>query len=741
LADELLNFRLHMRPIDLITKARQQGRLSLSEADAKTLLAGFGISVPAFAVLPADGDVPGDALQGVAAPYAAKVLSPDILHKSDAGGVVLGVPDLEGVRRAVRDIGSKVVGRGARIDGYLVESMCEPGTEVVIGGLHDTQFGPMVMVGLGGIFVEILGDVAFRLCPVDRKAALEMLDDLRGGRILDGARGKARASREAIGDLLVKIGGEDGVLMQLAGEIAELDLNPVIVTSTSTQVADARVILAKPVVRTTQPGVEADPLKRFDRLFSPRTVAVVGASSTSKTIANTFIARLREFGFEGPIYPIHPSAEEVEGLKCYRSLGDTPETIDYAYVAVGARHIPDLLRGAQGRVRFAQVISSGFGEVAEGVELQADLVRAARESGCRLLGPNCLGIYSPRGRINFSAGASRELGTAGVVSQSGGLGTDIIKRGQWRGLRFSGLVTVGNSADVGPLDLLEFYLADPQTRVVGMYLEDVKDGRRFFDILRNQSRGKPVVVLRGGRSIQGRLAAASHTGALASDERAWEAVSRQTGCVLVKTVDAFIDALLAFQCLDPRPEPTNRVVLFGNGGGTGVLAADAFAERGLLVEPLQPAAIERLEALKLPPGTSVVNPIDTPVATLQAEDGRIAGRILSIVYEHSRPDALVLHINLAAFVGRGGDPVDALIQAAIAVKQGHAGGPHFVLVLRADGSPELEERRRHYRAAAVAARIPVYDELEPVADALFAIRWAEERRTQPSRAGVFECLV
>jgi acyl-CoA synthetase (NDP forming) len=173
------------------------------------------------------------------------------------------------------------------------------------------------------------------------------------------------------------------------------------------------------------------------------------------------------------------------------------------------------------------VISSGFGEVAEGVELQADLVRAARESGCRLLGPNCLGIYSPRGRINFSAGASRELGTAGVVSQSGGLGTDIIKRGQWRGLRFSGLVTVGNSADVGPLDLLEFYLADPQTRVVGMYLEDVKDGRRFFDILRNQSRGKPVVVLRGGRSIQGRLAAASHTGALASDERAWEAVSRQ----------------------------------------------------------------------------------------------------------------------------------------------------------------------------------------------------------------------
>jgi len=718
-----------MLPAELINEARRRGRGFLGEADGKRLLSSFGVPVPEFSVAPLPADA-ATAVDGMAGPFAVKVLSPDILHKSDVGGVVLDVPDAAGVRAAIESIAAKPGVRAARVDGYLVERMCAPGVELVIGSMRDPQFGPMVMVGLGGIFVEVLHDVAFRICPIDRATALDMLAQLRGAALLDGARGRPAVDREAVADLLLKIGGRDGVLMSLGDEIAELDLNPVIASPSGVQVADVRVILAQrgdPQQAAAAAG-GGDVLARFERLFAPRTVAVIGASASSKVLANNFITRLRDFGYDGAIYPIHPSAETIEGLPCHRSLATTPEPVDYAYIAVGARQIPDLLRGAGGRLRFAQVISSGFGEVAEGQALQADLVAAARASGCRVLGPNCLGLYSPRGRVTFSADAPTEPGTVGVVSQSGGLGTDIIKRGQWRGLRFSGLVTVGNSADLGPVDLLEFYLADPQTRVVGLYLEDVKDGRRFFEVLRGPHAGKPVVVLRGGRTSQGRAAAASHTGALAGDDSAWDAVARQTGCVLVKTVDAFIDSLLAFQCLEPRRVPTLQVVLFGNGGGTGVLAADAFAERGLSVSALDAAAVERLEALKLPPGTSVLNPIDTPVATLQADEGRIAGRILDIVYEHARLDALVLHVNLAAFVGRaGGDPVDALIHAAVDSRRRHLDGPHFVLVLRADGSPALEERRRRYRAVALAAGIPVYDELEPVAEVLAAVRWVESR--------------
>jgi len=715
----------------MIGKARAAGRRALTEADAKTLLASCGVPVPRFVVIEREADVDAR-LDGMSGPFAVKVMSQDILHKSDAGGIVLDAMGSEGTRAAIASIARQPQVQAARVDGYLVEPMCAPGVEIVIGAVHDRQFGPMLMVGLGGIFVEVLRDVAFRLCPITRGDAEAMLGELRGGALLDGVRGRGPADRAAIVDLLFAIGGEGGVLLNLDGEVDELDLNPVIVHERGAVVVDARIILTEDADarRVTPRAAESGSIvDRFRPLFAPRTVAVLGASTSSTTIANTFIRRMKEFGYAGKLFPIHPKAGEVEGLAAFPSLAETPEPVDYAYVAIGARAIPDVLRNAGGRVRFAQVISSGFGEVAEGIDLQAELVRAAREGACRVLGPNCLGLYSPRGGVTFSAGAPIGLGTVGVVSQSGGLGTDIVKRGQWRGVRFSGLVTVGNSVDVGPVDLLEFYLADPQTRVIGFYLEDVKDGRRFFEVLRAARAQKPVVILRGGRSSQGRAAAASHTGAIASDDRAWDAVSKQAGCVLVDTVDRFVDALLAFQFLTLRTaRPTRRVVLFGNGGGTSVLATDAFAECGLDVSPFDAATLAALEALNLPPGTSVANPIDAPVATLQEQEGRVANRIFDIVYDLAPPDAMVMHINLAAFVGRGGgDPVDNLIQAAVRAQRTHPGQAHFMIVLRVDGSPELDERRRRYRALALDAGIPVYDELVDAAHALRAVGWIERR--------------
>lgn len=715
---------------DLIAAARAARRPALSEADGKRVLAQAGVAVPRLAVV-ADAGAAAAALRGLAGPFAVKVISPDILHKSDAGGVALGAPDADAVASAIAQMAVRPQIAGSRVEGYLVEEMCPPGREMVIGAVRDPQFGMMIMVGLGGVFVEVLQDVAFRLCPISKRDAVAMLDDLRGARLLDGYRGQKPADRRALVDLLLKVGGEGGLLTMLGEEIAELDLNPVIVGEHGAVVVDARFILAepRPGARVARPVAgEGTVVERFTPLFAPRAVAVLGASTTATTMANTFIRRMKAFGYPGNLYPIHPKADEVEGLRCYPSLAEVPEVVDYAYVAIGAKAIPSALRAANGRVRFAHVISSGFGEVEGGGDLQAELVAAAAEGGCRILGPNSLGLYSPRGGVTFPANATHELGTVGVISQSGGLGTDIIKRGQWRGVRFSGLVTVGNSADLGPVDLLEFYLADPQTKVVGLYLEDVKDGRSFFEVLRRAPR-KPVVILRGGRSSQGRLAAASHTGALAGDARAWAALAAQAAVVLVDTVDAFIDMLLAFQCLTLRScKPTQRVVLFGNGGGTSVLAADAFAECGLDVVPFGPETLARLHALKLPPGTSVANPIDAPVATLQEEEGHVANRIFDIVYESALPDALVMHVNLAAFVGRGGaDPIDNLIQAAVRVQATHPGHAHFVVVLRVDGSPELEERRRHYRGVALAAGIPVYDELIEAAHALRGVRRIEQR--------------
>jgi len=468
-------------------------------------------------------------------------------------------------------------------------------------------------------------------------------------------------------------------------------------------------------------------LEQFRPLFEPKTIAVVGASTRGEALPNVFIRRLREHSYPGAIYPIHPSAAEIEGIPAYRSLAEAPVAVDYAYIAIPAAQVPSLLTQARGRVRFAHVISSGFGEVDDGRELQEQLVAAARAGGMRVLGPNCMGLYSPLGRVSFAEVETLEPGHVGVLSQSGGPSTDTIRRGLNRGLRFSGLVSAGNCADLGAADLLEYFVADPQTRVIGMYIETARDGRRLFEILRDARAAKPVVVLKGGRTRQGRAAAISHTGALAGDDRAWDALSKQTGCVMPGTLDGFVDTLLAFQALAPQPRhPTRRVVLFGNGGGASVLATDQFARLGLDVEPFETQTVEALARLKLPPGTSITNPVDTPVGTLRQEDGRVAEKILDAIYATSRPDALVMHLNLSAFVGRAKDEVlDNLVQAALRVQGRYPGQAHFVLVLRSDGEPALEERKRAFRARAVALGIPVYDEIANAGAALAALAFHE----------------
>ncbi|MCS0496892.1 acetate--CoA ligase family protein [Ancylobacter sp. MQZ15Z-1] len=711
----------------LIAEARSNGRGSLDEAAGKALLAEFGIRVPRsrFAADAAQAAAMAADLEG---PFVVKVVSPDILHKSDAGGVTLRLADAKAVREAVDAMAAKPLIAAARVDGWLVEEMVPVGREMVIGGYRDPQFGPMIMVGLGGIFVEVLRDVAFRICPIDAGDAEAMLGELKGRALLKGARGEAGVDEAALVDVMLRIGGADGLLMRHQADIAELDLNPVIVSSRGAVAVDARVILSPtPESVDAGPDSSASPLDTFRPLFEPRTVAVLGASTKDVAIANTFIRRMKAFGYAGQIYPIHPAAEEIEGLKAYPGLADTPEPVDYAYIAVGAERIPGILAKAGGRCRIAQVISSGFGELEEGKALQEALIEGARAGGVRVLGPNCLGTYSPRGGLTFPSDAPKEVGTVGIVSQSGGLTTDIIKRGEWRGLRFSGAVTIGNSADVKPHELLAYYLADPQTRAIGLYLEDVKQGRAFFEMLKGAD--KPVVILKGGRSALGRLAAASHTGALAGDEKGWEALGKQTPVSIVATVDEFIDMLLALQHFTLRPDkPTYAVTLFGNGGGSSVLGTDAFAAAGLEVAPYAPEARDRLEAMKLPPGTSVANPIDTPVRTLQEKDGFVAGEILDIVYGHADPDAVLMHLNLSAFVGRGSvDPIDNLFVVVEQTKAKWPGGAHFALALRTDGSAALDERRRHYREKARAIGVPVFDEIAPAARALAGIGHIERQ--------------
>lgn len=233
-----------MNAQELIASARKQQRSALDERAGKALLAQFGVAVPKTAVARDAADAER-ALAGLALPVVVKVMSADILHKSDAGGVRINLGSAAAVRNAIAAMAALPGIKGARIDGWLIEEMAPPGQEIVVGGLRDPQFGPLIMVGLGGIFVEVLADVSFRICPITRLDAAEMLDELKGAAILKGARGRKPMSQDAIVDVLLKVGSEDGLLMRHAEDIEEADINPLIVSESGAVAVDARFILTQ----------------------------------------------------------------------------------------------------------------------------------------------------------------------------------------------------------------------------------------------------------------------------------------------------------------------------------------------------------------------------------------------------------------------------------------------------------------------------------------------------------------
>lgn len=462
----------------------------------------------------------------------------------------------------------------------------------------------------------------------------------------------------------------------------------------------------------------------FNALFRPATIAVAGVSARNAGQGNKFIQRLRAAGYAGKIYPIHPTESELEGLPAYPCLADTPEPIDYAFIAVPAEAVPPLLASAGHRVRYAQVMSSGFGEGGRGGGLRQTLLEAVRQGGMRLLGPNCMGIYSPSGRVTFTDGRMGDIGTVGVLSQSGGLSIDIVRNGEYRGLRFSGVVSLGNCLDVDPADLLQYYLEDPGTRVIGAYIEEIRNGRRFFDLLRRAQARKPVVLLKGGRTGQGQRAAASHTGSLASNDQVWRALAAQTGSLLVDTMEDFIDALVALEHeRDYALAFDGRVLLFGNGGGASVLAADALGRAGVDVPQLQAGTIVALQRLGIPPGAGLENPLDVPANILQREHGALARGILDTVIEAERPGAVVVHLNLPVILGyRQGELMNELVHAVVDLKSAVPAGVRLFLVLRSPGQPDLEARRQEYAHLAMRSGVPVFLSLSGVAQALAGLR-------------------
>jgi len=465
--------------------------------------------------------------------------------------------------------------------------------------------------------------------------------------------------------VLLALGGPDGLAARLGDELDELECNPVLATGDAAVALDARLVL-RTAPRSARTSAEVGPMATdFARLFAPRAVVVAGASSRGGGFGNRALAAYHAFGWNEHLFALHPTATAIDGVPAVADIAELAEPVDYLLVAVPAEQCAPLVRATAGRVPFVHVISGGFEEVgADGLARGRALLDAARAVGTRLVGPNCIGVYCPAGRQTFQLHAPHESGSVSVVSQSGGLAGDVVIGGAARGLRFAKVLSAGNAIDVAPAEVVAWLLHDPDTAVIGLYLEGSSGAAGLVDVLTRARGVKPAVLLVGGQSDQGAAAVVSHTGSLTPEPRLWDAVARSTSCTTVNTLEHFLAALTYLQRWSGTAGKTSagtpgHVLVMGPGGGASVLATDACDRAGLALAPTTPAVRAELEAIGLGAGTSVANPLEIPFGPAAPVDAlrSVLGRVLA---RQSFPDVLV-HVNIAAYYGYGSEGLRPLV--------------------------------------------------------------------------------
>ncbi|WP_116202622.1 acetate--CoA ligase family protein [Amycolatopsis circi] len=701
----------------------QGNGIAIPEHVVKKLLAEHGVAVPAGRTLTDPTD--SAAAESLRGPLVLKAWGPGLVHKSDVGAVELGVRS-PGLAEAISRMAARIAEHGLTPRGYLVEEQHPGGIELIVGVVRDPTFGPVVLLGLGGTATELLNLTALRPCPLSPSDAEDLVAAFPGAPLLDGARGRPSADRAALVRLLLSIAGEGGLVEQIGPDLAEFECNPVVVTAEGATALDARLILDSGSAPAPAPPSNTD----FKPLFAPERIAVAGASTGKSGFGNRFLAAYRQAGWTDGLFALHPSASEVDGVPAVPHIADVPGGADYLLVALPAARAVDVVRQAAGEVPFIQVISGGFGEMGEaGAKLEDELAAAVSGTKTRLLGPNCLGVFSPDGRQTFTLGSPRQAGHVSVVSQSGGLSGDIVTVGDRRGLKYAKVASIGNAIDVTHGDLLEWLVDDDDTRVLGVYLEGTRDGAALLRALRRADGRKPVVLLRGGSSEQGARAVSSHTGSLAGEDRVWQAIAESTGVSLVSSLENLLGSLAYLQSHPGEPpKGSSGVLVIGLGGGASVLATDACDRTGLTLAPLRTELRERLREMGHGAGTSVANPLEVPVGPVSPPG--LLGDALAPLFEPSGQAYrdVLLHVNIAAYYNYGDAGLRPLTEAlADLLDRGYPA--RIALVTR---NSEVAAPADAALLAEFAANrgIPVFRTFDEAATAIAAAQRFDRRRQQ-----------
>ncbi|MEA2890240.1 MAG: hypothetical protein QOI05_1033 [Bradyrhizobium sp.] len=589
----------------ILDAVKADKRSSLTAPEGKLVCDAYGIPVPKEGVAKSATEAVKLA-NGMGFPVVMKIVSPDILHKTEAGGVMVGVKTADDVEKNYATIlaNAKKYKSDAKIEGIQVQQMLLGGQEVIIGAVTDGSFGKLVAFGLGGVLVEVLKDITFRMAPATKEDALSMLDGIQAAEMLKGVRGSDPANRDAIAGIIVNV----SQLITDFPEISEMDLNPVFATKSDAIAADVRIVVDfDPKPPRPRPNHD-DIVRQMNRIMKPNSVAVIGASAETGKIGNSVMKNLINGGYKGEIYPIHPKADEILGKKVYKSVKDIPGEVDIAVFAIPASLVAGALTECgEKKVVGAILIPSGYAETGN-MKGQEEIQAIGQKYGIRLMGPNIYGFYYTHANLCATFCTAYDVkGSAALSSQSGGIGMAIIGFSRSAKMGVSAIVGLGNKSDIDEDDLLTFFEQDDNTQIIAQHCEDLKDGRAFAEVAKRVSKKKPIVVLKAGRTSAGAKAASSHTGALAGNDKIYEDVFNQSGVIRARSLRDMLEFARGIPVL-PTPKGENVVIITG-AGGSGVLLSDACIDNKLSLMQIPPdldAAFRKF----IPPFGAAGNPVD-----------------------------------------------------------------------------------------------------------------------------------
>jgi len=573
----------------------------ISEAEGYELLKSAGVPVPAYGIARSADEAVAIA-EKMGFPVVLKIISPQVIHKSDAGGVMADLRSGEEVKQGYHSILNRVriYNSEAIISGVMVEQMMKKGLEIIIGGRLDPTFGKIITVGMGGTLVELIKDVSIRILPVQRDDIAAMLAELQGYRLIEGYRNEPTRDKET----LVSLIGTITRFFLEHDEIVEFDINPVFLYEKGACVVDARIYTSPP-----HPADSIAPVRLLpSQLLNVNSIAVIGASPEPSKVGYAILRNL--LSFPGTVYPVNPKHQQILGRNVYPTLEAIRNPVDIAVIVLPAKHVPGVLEecGKKG-VPLVVIISSGFRESGQqGAMLEAELLAIAHKYGTRIIGPNCLGLMLPIQGINTTFDpVSPKPGKIAFISQSGAIITTIVDWSLPEEIGFSAIISVGNQADLSFEDFCLYAGDDPNTKAIILYVEEIRNGRRFMEIVRQVTEKKPIVAIKSGSSRIGQLAAASHTGSLAGSYDVYMAGFWQSGVIPVRSIR---ESFQTAELLSSEGYPKGiRAIVISNAGGFAVLASDYAEQYGIEMVEFPEPILRELDAF-LPADWNRRNPID-----------------------------------------------------------------------------------------------------------------------------------